>query len=108
MVYYGTAQFKLYTCVLVHACGYTGAHMCFMRVKVYNVECIFFVARGFVVRTRVIQQSWRTRHAPQKQTYMSVCSVNCQPHMMHHMNKLITSASSTIKYTWYTRHATHK
>ena len=33
-----------------HACWYTSACTRFTRVKVYNVECIFFVARGFVVR----------------------------------------------------------
>ena len=44
------------------------ARTCFTRVKVYNVECIFFVARGFIVRTRAIKQSWHTRHTPHEQT----------------------------------------
>ena len=40
----------------------------FMRVKVYNLKCIFFVARRFVVHTRAIKQPWQTRHAPHEQT----------------------------------------
>ena len=56
----GTAQFKLYTHVWVHAC------MCML--KVYNVECIFFVACGFVMRTRAVKQSWHTRLAPHEET----------------------------------------
>ena len=44
------------------------AHTHFTRVKVYNVECIFFIARGFVVRTHAIKQLWYTRHAPHEQT----------------------------------------
>ena len=51
-----------------HACGYTRERTCLTQVKVYNVECIFFVARGFVVRTHAIKQSWHTRHAPHNQT----------------------------------------
>ena len=51
-----------------HTCGYTCACTCFMQVKVYNVEYIFFVARGFVMRTRAIKQSWLTRSAPHEQT----------------------------------------
>ena len=49
-------------------CGYTLARTHFTRVKVYNVECIFFVIRRFVVRTHVIKQSWHTRPAPHEQT----------------------------------------
>ena len=65
---YGTAHFKLDTRVWVHACGYTRASTRFTRVKVYNMACIFFVARGFVVRTCAIKHSWHTRHAPHEQT----------------------------------------
>ena len=39
-----------------HACGYTQACTRFSCVKVYNVECIYFVACRFVVRTRAIKQ----------------------------------------------------
>ena len=39
-----------------------------MRVKVYNVEYIFFIACGFVVRTRAIKESWHTRNTPHEQT----------------------------------------
>ena len=39
-----------------HACGYTQARTRFSCVKVYNVECIYFVACRFVVRTRAIKQ----------------------------------------------------
>ena len=53
---------------LIHACGYTRASTRFTRVKVYNMACIFFVARGFVVRTCAIKHSWHTRHAPHEQT----------------------------------------
>ena len=53
---------------LIHACGYTRASTRFTRVKVYNMACIFLVARGFVVRTCAIKHSWHTRHAPHEQT----------------------------------------
>ena len=43
---YGTAQFKLYTHMLVHTCACT-----FTLCKIVNVVCIFFVACGFVVHT---------------------------------------------------------
>ena len=56
---YGTAQFKLYT---PHACT------CFTCVKVYNVECIFFVACKFFVHTHPIKQWWHTRNTSYKQT----------------------------------------
>ena len=36
---------------VTHGCGYMCARTHFMRVKVDNVECIFFVARRFVMRT---------------------------------------------------------
>ena len=49
---------------------HTHARTRFTRVKVYNVECIFFVARGFIVCTRVIK-SWHTRYAPHEQTRQS-------------------------------------
>ena len=52
-----------------HACGYTHTRTRFTQVKVYNVECIFFVARGFVVRTRANKQLWHTRYAPHEQTH---------------------------------------
>ena len=42
---YGTTQFKLYTRV----------HTRFTRAKVYNVECIFLVAHGFVMHTHAIK-----------------------------------------------------
>ena len=52
-----------------HECGYTRARTRFTRVKVYNVECIFFIARGFVVCTDAIKQSWHTKLAPHEQTH---------------------------------------
>ena len=39
-----------------HACKYMHARTHFTCIKVYNVECIFFVARGFVMCTRAIKQ----------------------------------------------------
>ena len=69
---YGTTLFSLsmvqLNLNLTHVCGYTCARTCFTPVKVYNVECIFFVARGFVVHIHAIKQSWHTRHAPHEQT----------------------------------------
>ena len=50
------------------ACGYTRARTHFARVKVYNLECIFLVALGFVVHIRAIKHSMHTRHAPHEQT----------------------------------------
>ena len=44
------------------------AYTHFSHVKIYNMECIFFVACEFVVRIRAIKQSWHTRNAPQEQT----------------------------------------
>ena len=55
MSIYGTAQ---------SLCAST----CFTQVKVYNVECIFFVVHRFVLCTRVIKQSWQTKHASHEQT----------------------------------------
>ena len=37
-------------------------------LHVYNVECIFFVARGFVVHTRAIKQSQHTGNVLLEQT----------------------------------------
>ena len=68
------------------------AHTHFMRVKVYNVECIFFVACGFVVQTRVISHGTLDMHHTSK-LVTSICSVNRQPHVAYYMNKLITSDS---------------
>ena len=45
---------------ITDACGYMHVRTHFTRVKVYNVECIFFVAYRFVMHTRVIKQSWHT------------------------------------------------
>ena len=92
-----------YIHILAHVCGYTCACTRFTRVKVG-----FFVACRFVMRTHAIKQSWLTRHAPHKQTHMSACSINHQPYVAHHMNKLITSACFTIKHTWRTRYAPHE
>ena len=97
----------------IHVCGYMHARTCFTRVKVYNVECIFFVACGFVVCTREIKQLWHTRHAPHEQTrhehtfnhmwyttQISLSRVHILPSNthdapdMHHTSKLITSTSS--------------
>ena len=57
----------------------------FTHVKVYNVECILFVVRGFVMCTLAIKQSWHTRDAPHEQT--------------HHEH---TFSSVTINHTWHT------
>ena len=53
------------TCMWVHVCMYTF----YMSKSLYNVECIFFVARGFVVRTRAIKHLWHSRHASHEQTH---------------------------------------
>ena len=51
-----------------HVCVYMCAWTRFTHVKVYNLECIFLITRGFVMRTCAIKHSWHTRHAPHKQT----------------------------------------
>ena len=73
---YGTAQFKLDTRVLVHACTCT-----FCMCKVYNLACISFVACKFVVRTRAIKHSWHTRRAPHQQIRHKCTST--KPYMKH-------------------------
>ena len=75
-----------------HACGYMCARTCFTRVKVYNVECIFFVARGFLVRLN--SRGTLDMHHMNK-LVTSARSVNRQPHMAHHTNKLVTSTLNT-------------
>ena len=50
-----------------HMCGYTYARTRFVRVKVYNLECILLVACGFVVHTLAIKHLWHTRCAPHEQ-----------------------------------------
>ena len=40
-----------------YACEYMRARTRFTRVKIYNVECIFFIARGFFVCTCAITSS---------------------------------------------------
>ena len=40
-----------------HACEYMRARTHFKCVKIYNVECIFFIAHGFFVRTCAITSS---------------------------------------------------
>ena len=52
MYIYRTAQFKFYIRVR--------AQTHFARVKVYNLECIFLVARGFVMHTCAIKHLWHT------------------------------------------------
>ncbi len=83
-------------------CTCAGTHI---YVKVYNVECIFFIARSFIVRTHAIKQlnsrgTLDMHHTSKLVTI--VRSGNCQSHMVHDTNKLVTSARFTIKYTWYT------
>ena len=41
----------------------------FAHIKVYNLECIFLVACGFVVPARAIKHSWHTRRARHEQTH---------------------------------------
>ena len=48
-----------------HQVGIELYRICFMGIK---VECIFFVAHGFIMHTRMIKQSWHTRHVPHENT----------------------------------------
>ena len=61
------------------------AHTRFTQVKVYTVECIFFVACEFVVHTHEI--GTLDMHHTSK-LVMSAHSVNRQPYMVHHTNKV--------------------
>ena len=63
MSLYGTAQFKLYTRVYLHACVCT-----FNACKTSKIGVQSTIARGFVVRTSVIKHSWHTRYTPHEQT----------------------------------------
>ena len=73
-------QIRKYLCVnlfvtvqlslnFTYTCAYTRARTRFACVKIYNLEYIFLVARGFFVRIHVIKHLWDTRHAPHKQTH---------------------------------------
>ena len=51
-----------------HVCGYMRPQTRFSHVKVNNLECIFLIACGFVMRTHAIKHLWHTKRAPLEQT----------------------------------------
>ena len=63
---YGTAQFKLYTRMQVHAYRYTRVLACLTRAKLKKLACAHTVACAFDVRTRDSKHTQHTRDACHK------------------------------------------